>query len=79
MSFFKKVFFSNEIGLKKPYEGIFRFILGNTRIEPGNCIFIDDNIENIKTAKRLGFRCIHFKGIKELKSELRENMVAVPE
>ena len=55
---FKKCFdafyLSHEIGMRKPNPDIFEFVLDAHDLEPGNCLFIDDTLENTETASRLG-------------------------
>lgn len=70
LSFFDKVFFSNEIGLKKPFEEIFTFMLNKINQDPVNCLFVDDTPSCINTAKKLGFNVILFKNLDKLKQEL---------
>src|SRR5690606_11825960 len=59
-SLFEQIFFSNEIGMKKPNEDIFQYVLDKISCLPHECIFIDDAQENILTAKKLGIHGIQF-------------------
>ncbi|MEF3254031.1 MAG: pyrimidine 5'-nucleotidase [Deferribacterales bacterium] len=43
----------------KPSIESFNLLCSNLKIEPGNSFFIDDMIENIKTASNIGFKTIH--------------------
>ncbi len=70
LNFFDKVFFSNEVGLKKPSEEIFQFILKKITQKPEDCIFTDDNLANITAAKKLEFSVILFKDLFNLKKDL---------
>ena len=70
LSFFDKVFFSNEIGLKKPSEEIFSYLLKEINQKPENCLLIDDSSKNIVVAKKFGFNTILFKNLNQLKKEL---------
>jgi len=72
LSFFKDVFFSNEIGLKKPDKKIFEYLLKNIEYRPDECLFIDDSEENILVAQKFGFKTIHFLNLIQLKQELAE-------
>ena len=58
---FEKVYYSHEIGLRKPNADIFQYVLSDTGIDPDETMFIDDFIENIETARQLGFQTIHLK------------------
>jgi putative hydrolase of the HAD superfamily len=54
--YFIKAWYSNEIGLRKPGAEIFKFILADEGLEAAETLFIDDTIDNIKTACELGFK-----------------------
>lgn len=56
---FDKFYLSNEIQLRKPNDDIFEFVLKENNIESKHTLFIDDNKDNIKTAKKLGFNTWH--------------------
>lgn len=77
LSFFDKVFFSNDIGLKKPSEEIFIFLLKKINQKPENCLFIDDCPKNIETAKKLGINTILFTGLEQFIKELHDFGVGV--
>ena len=70
MSFFEDAFFSNEIKLSKPSERIFNFVLEKINAKPLDCVFIDDNKENIEVAEQLGFNVILFESLEQIKKEL---------
>jgi glucose-1-phosphatase len=55
-SFFKKVYYSHEVSLRKPNADIFEFVLKDANIIPQETLFIDDSFPNIDTAKKLGFK-----------------------
>ena len=40
----------------KPYVGIYNTLLERYKLIPQECLFIDDNIKNIKTANELGIQ-----------------------
>ena len=51
----ENIFFSGDIGELKPEKAMFEYVTNKLKINPKNCILIDDNIENIKVAKSLGW------------------------
>ena len=57
-SFFNKIYYSHEIGLRKPDADIFEFVLSDILKDPKECIFIDDNKLNLKGAESCGIRTI---------------------
>ena len=58
---FEKTYFSYELGLRKPNADIFEYVVKDAAIVPEETMFIDDFIENIDTARQLGFQTIHLK------------------
>lgn len=52
---------SYEVGQLKPYEGIYKTLLRKYDLISNECIFIDDNINNIFTANKLGIHGVHVK------------------
>ena len=58
-SLFDKLFLSYEIGIHKPDEGIYAFVLQNAALDPSQTVFIDDSLTNIKAAEQLGIAGIH--------------------
>jgi putative hydrolase of the HAD superfamily len=53
---FDKVYFSYEIGFRKPDSHCFQYVLDDLSIDPENVLFFDDNTENIATAKAMGIQ-----------------------
>lgn len=55
---FKKCFdvfyLSHEMGLRKPNNSIYEFVLNENNLTPNECLFIDDTEENTDSAKKLG-------------------------
>lgn len=52
---------SFEVGQLKPYEAIYKTLLRKYDLISNECIFIDDNINNIFTANKLGIHGVHVK------------------
>ncbi|MEP3836680.1 MAG: HAD family phosphatase [Algibacter sp.] len=57
---FKKCFdafyLSHEINLVKPNQDIFNFVLNENKLKAEECLFIDDNKDNIEAAKALNIK-----------------------
>lgn len=70
LNFFDHCFFSNEIKMMKPNKDIFKYFIKKTGLNPNSCIFIDDSKKNIVVAKKMKFKGILFKNLKQLKKEL---------
>ncbi len=62
---FDAFYLSHEIKLRKPNETIFQFVLSTHHLKPETCLFIDDNSDNIATAKRLNIKTWHITPYKE--------------
>lgn len=56
---FDGFYLSHEINLRKPNRDIFDFVLNENNLIPSECLFIDDNLENCKTAQLLGIETWH--------------------
>jgi len=56
---FDAFYLSHEIHLRKPNATIFEFVLNENNIVAHECLFIDDNKDNIETANTLNFKTWH--------------------
>ncbi|UCD09323.1 MAG: HAD-IA family hydrolase [Dehalococcoidales bacterium] len=56
--YFKSFTISAEVGCCKPYELIYRRAIDEIGIAPKNLLFIDDDLDNVKAAVRLGMNGI---------------------
>lgn len=57
---FNEVIISGEVGLRKPDEKIYKLLLERINAPPSNCVFVDDNLNNLRSASRLGIKTIRF-------------------
>lgn len=64
---FEPVLLSWEMGKLKPDPLIYTHMLEELQVEPCECIFIDDRLENVQAAEALGIRAIHFTGFEGAK------------
>lgn len=55
-SCFEKVYFSYEIGIRKPDENAFKYVINNHNLNPKKTLFVDDKKENTDMAEKLGFQ-----------------------
>jgi len=53
---FKKVYFSYDLGMRKPDEDIFNFVINENNLKPKTTLFVDDNFDNIESAKKAGLQ-----------------------
>lgn len=69
---FNAFYLSHEIQLSKPNKDIYNFVLTENKLKAENCLFIDDNEDNIKSAKTLGIQTWHITPYQEDVSTLFE-------
>jgi 2-haloacid dehalogenase len=67
---FDGIVISGEEKLTKPDKKIFELILDRYHLQAEKSLFIDDNMNNVKAAKEMGFATIHVQAKTDLKSEL---------
>ncbi len=60
---FKKVYFSHEIGHRKPDESCFEYVLSDAKINANDTLFLDDSIQHVKGAQNYGINT-HFVDLK---------------
>lgn len=58
-SFFIKAYYSQKMGLRKPYPEAFLHIINEQNLDPAETLFIDDTKKNIEGAKSVGLQTIH--------------------
>ena len=51
---------SGNVGFRKPDLKIFELLLEKIQSPPENCVFVDDNLNNINAASQLGIKTIRF-------------------
>lgn len=68
---FKGFFPSHEVGHRKPNPEMFQHVLKEIKLKPQETIFVDDIIEFVESARRLGIRAIQFTTRENLERDLR--------
>ena len=63
---FNKVYYSHEIGFRKPNKEAFQLILDENNLIADEVLFIDDSPQHIKGAKNLGIKTYHLKDGEEV-------------
>jgi putative hydrolase of the HAD superfamily len=64
--------FSCNVKLIKPNKRIYEKLFDMYNLIPSECVFIDDNPDNIKTANELSLNTIHFCGYDSAHAELEK-------
>jgi len=73
-----RVFYSQQVGLRKPGEEIFRHALREMNWQPTDTLFIEDSPQHIATARRLGLRVLHLAPPLTLTTALPEALRVFP-
>jgi putative hydrolase of the HAD superfamily len=58
-NYFSKAYYSCEMLARKPDAASFQMILDQENIKAEDTLFIDDSLQNVETAKAMGFQTIH--------------------
>lgn len=78
---FDPIVVSAAVGSTKAHRGIFEHALALARVEPGECIFIDNSVRNLVVPRAMGMVGMHFddftRDVPGLIGELRERGVAL--
>ena len=71
LHYFKDIVVSGTEKLLKPEEAIYRLLLERNSLPPEHCVFIDDVLENVEGARKLGMSGIHLPVGTDLSAELK--------
>ena len=72
-SHFDHLVISGQCGYIKPWKSMYEHLIKTHKLNPSECLFIDDQEENLLQAKKLGFNTYHMKGnYRELRRVLIE-------
>jgi putative hydrolase of the HAD superfamily len=74
---FDRAYFSHQLGMRKPDPVIYKKVLADSGIIPGETLFIDDNEENIEAALALGIHGYHLDQGEELIDLFKNGRLAV--
>ena len=58
---FDAVYYSHEVKMRKPNSEIFEFVCSKHQLKPSEVLFIDDSIQHIEGAKKIGINAIHLQ------------------
>jgi FMN phosphatase YigB (HAD superfamily) len=68
--YFDAVMLSGEVGMVKPDPNIYKAIAEKLGVSPGNCVMIDDSLDNCHGADAAGMRWIHYKSNQQCMHEV---------
>lgn len=70
LNYFEGTVVSGDEKVRKPYKKIYEILLSRFDLKPQYCVFIDDSLENVKGAEKLGINGIHYKNSEQLRKDL---------
>ena len=62
---------SADVKIIKPTKAIYELLLKRYKLIIKECLFIDDNLDNVVSAEQIGIKSIHLKNIDDLSLELK--------
>ncbi len=68
---FEGIVVSGEEHTRKPFPKIYEITLNRFGLEPQHCIFIDDSLENVEGARKMGINGLHYTNSKQLEADLQ--------
>jgi putative hydrolase of the HAD superfamily len=68
---FDSITTSFEVGVMKPDKKIFEDALSKSPLNPEECLYIDDIIEYVNAAKKIGMKAIQFMTLEKFKIDLK--------
>ncbi|MCS7084963.1 MAG: HAD-IA family hydrolase [Bacteroidia bacterium] len=66
----ERLFFSFEIGRRKPDRTAFEFVVESMSLAPERTLFVDDSLVNVEAARRMGFRVYHATAPQKMVADL---------
>lgn len=74
-SLFDRVFDSTKIHLAKPDVPAFRYILKKMKLRPHQSLFVDDRLENVKAARKVGMNGILYKDAVQFRKTIKKYII----
>jgi putative hydrolase of the HAD superfamily len=56
---FEKVYYSHDLKMRKPDVEIFKYVLSDAGLQPGESLYVDDTLEHVESARSLGIHAHH--------------------
>lgn len=75
LHWFEGIVVSGEEKTRKPFPEIYNTTLSRFNLDPEECLFIDDNLRNVKAAELLTIPSIQFKSPEQLEKELKKRSI----
>jgi epoxide hydrolase-like predicted phosphatase len=69
---FEKVYYSHEMGLRKPDKEIFEFVLNENKLVARETLFLDDTLANVEAARSVNLQAIYITSSERIEDILFE-------
>jgi len=74
--YFDRTFYSHHLGMRKPDSEIYEYVIDEIGHATNSLVFIDDNIHNIESAKKMDIQAFHLEEKAELlEMDIFENLI----
>jgi epoxide hydrolase-like predicted phosphatase len=70
--FFDKIFISTKMHLAKPDKKAYEYVLKQLKVKPSESLMVDDRLENIAPARKIGMNGIVYKNSRQFARELQK-------
>ena len=70
--FFDRIFISTKMHMAKPDKEAYQYVLKQLKVKPAEAMMVDDRIENLLPARRLGMQGILYKNSRQFGRELKK-------
>lgn len=67
-SLFEKVYLSHHIGMRKPNENIFEYVIQDNKLDKSETLFIDDSIQHIQGASQTNIPSLHLNATMDIRT-----------
>ena len=71
LHYFQKIFSSHEMKARKPDAKAYQIVLDYLQVKPHQTVFLDDNIDNIRAADKLGMKVILVTSYEQMTTEFQ--------
>ena len=72
---FRQAYFSYDLRSIKKDQQTYNIVLDQVAVSPQNCLFIDDNTNNVRVAESVGIASILFENAEQLSTELKRILI----
>lgn len=77
LELFEGIVVSGEIKMLKPFKEIYNYTLNKYNLDPKQCVFIDDRLNNVEGAIKCGIKGIQFESPKKLMVNLKKLKIEI--